>query len=454
MSKKINRVQFITSLIDAFRNNTFILVSFITLFVLCIIFYTLPMDIDLTRNDANSVSRQAKSIVKGLDIKDGDIKVIYFSAITNAEIDNRVNDRMKVVFNELGKYNSKIKYEIIDLSKAPDALVEYNMAETKSILVIYKDKIITIPFDKFVSNYDNTLEVNAEKIIIDEFIKLKDLENYKLYYTNTHGERFDSVDYSDFRTLIKNLGYETEPIDISKKIPSKVKTLYVLSPQYDFTEDEVKNLRNYVQKGNSLFISLSSFASKENLEEVTLCDNLIDFYHDMGINVGDKIIVDQIQDTKLIGVYSQSDEEAIKLESLNPSVYMPSSRMMTISTLADKYDITETMISGELNSYPLILKLTNENTKILVSASAEMFSNAYLTSNKIFGTYLIGWVDNFRTNSKIKGFVYKEYLADPNEFRPALILGLIDIMIPLLALYIGYEITRKRIANTKSKIMK
>ena len=28
-----------------------------------------------------------------------------------------------------------------------------------------------------------------------------------------------------------------------------------------------------------------------------------------------------------------------------------------------------------------------------------MFSNSYMTDNKIFGTYLIGWVDNFETNS-------------------------------------------------------
>ncbi|MCQ2978469.1 MAG: GldG family protein [Clostridia bacterium] len=450
---KYSRLQIVTLMQEHIRNKSLILLSSILLFILCLLTYAFSFEIDLTRNDANSISSKSKSIVKGINLDD-EIDVYYFQAITNAEIDNRVNDRINIVFEQLKKYNSKINYHIIDMAKDPNALVKFNQAETKSILIEYKDKSITIPFDKFVYSYDNILEVTVEKVLVDEFIKLKDLDNYKIYYTNTHGEKFDSIDYSDFQSLIKNLGYEANGLDISQEIPDEVKTLYVLSPQYDFTEEEVDRLKMFVARGNSLFISLSSVSAKDNILTVTECPNLISFCHDLGINVGNKVIVDQIQDTKLIGVYSLDDEEAIKLESINPIVYMPSSRMMTVSSVIDKYHITPTMISGELASYPLILKLTNENTKVLLCASAEMFSNSYMTDNKIFGTYLIGWVDNFETNSNIDAFIYREYVADPNEFKSSLILGIIDIMIPLLALYIGYEITRKRIANTKSKIMK
>ena len=134
---------------------------------------------------------------------------------------------------------------------------------------------------------------------------------------------------------------------------------------------------------------------------------------------------------------------------------MPSSRMMNINENDNNgYEITKTMVSGELASYPLIVKLEKENSKVLILATPEIFSNSYITNNKVFSTYLIKWVDNFKTNTNIKPFTYRTYSADAAELKPAIVLGVIEIMIPLLALYVGYEISRKRIMNTKSKTMK
>lgn len=438
---------------DFFEKKGIIHLLLTSMVALTIILYIFPIEFDLTRNSSNSISSNSRSILKSLDVDDDEMEIIYFSAITNTEVDINVQNRIKTIFEQFKKYNKNIKYEIIDLSKNVEALNKYPMADTKTVLISYNDKNVSIPFESFTYEDDNLLEIHLESVLIDELIKLKDIENYYIYYTNSHNEKIENDEYSDFNVLLKNLGYETKKIDLNEPIPSNVSTLYVIAPKQDFSEEEINRLRNYVASGNSLLISLAT-SSNDNKSLVSY-PNLKSFCHELGINIIDEIIVDQIQDKKLIGVYSSEDEEAVRLEKVNPIIYMPSSRMMNINENDNNgYEITKTMVSGELASYPLIVKLEKENSKVLILATPEIFSNSYITNNKVFSTYLIKWVDNFKTNTNIKPFTYRTYSADAAELKPAIVLGVIEIMIPLLALYVGYEISRKRIMNTKSKTMK
>lgn len=441
-----------TKIIDAFANKTLVSVVLISLALLSIVFYLLPVEVDCSRNHFNSICRESKSILKTLDVKDDDLKVIYLSAITNASVDTNVKQRVKTVFEQFYKYNKNIEYEIIDLSRHADALGKYPVAEKKSIVIDYKGKQSFIPFESFVSVTNEKIEVNIESVLIDEFLKIVGNDKFTIYYTNKHGEKFDSSEYSVFNVLLNNLGYTVKPLDLSTRIPTEVSTLYIVGPREDFSETEIEHLENYVRRGNSLFISFSDNLSNEN-SPVT-CPNLKEFCSELGINIQDSIIHDQIQDTKLIGVYSDEDEEALSIEEANPIVYLPTSRVMMLSERPTNYMTTVTMRAGELSSsYPLIVKLENENTKILVSATSELFSNSYLETNRIFDTYLIQWIDNFETNTTIKPFVYNLNGTNAAEFRPALVLGIIQIMVPAFAFYFGFEISRKRVMKLKSKIM-
>lgn len=434
------------------KNNIIIISG--ALVLLCFFTYLVPLEIDFTRNKANSISKEAKKIVKNLDVKDGEFSVYYFSAIVDSDVDNSVNDRVETVFSQLYKFNKKIHYKIIDLNSNPDALVKYQTAETKCLLIEYKDKSITIPFDEFVYTYDNVLEVDVEQVLIEEFTKLKSNKNYNIYYTTGHGEKIEGEEFSEFKKLISNLGYTLVEANLND-IPAEANSLYIFSPQYDFTKEEIVKLDDYLTNDKSMFITFSGHISKDENDEYDYCPNLVSFCHSLGINVSDKTAVDQIQDTKLIGVYSEYDEDTVKVRELNPIIYMPNSRIITISSIADRFKLIESIISGELTGYPLIIKMTDDNgNKILVSASSDMYNDTYLSRNKIFITYLINWIDNFEFDVHVEPFVYKEYDADATEFKPALILGTIEIMIPLLMLYIGFEISRKRVSSTKSKIMK
>lgn len=451
MSNKFNSLVR-SKIIDAFANKTLVTIVLLSLALLSILFYLLPVEIDCSRNHSNSICRESKSILKTLDVKDGDLKVIYLSAITNASVDTNVRQRVQTVFDQFYRYNKNIGYKTIDLARHAEALGEYPVAEKKSVVIDYKGKQSFIPFESFVTVTDEKIEVNIESVLIDEFIKLTADDIFTIFYTNKHGEKFDSSEYSTFNVLLNNLGYTVKPLDVSKKIPTNVSTLYIVGPKEDFSEEEIRHLQNYVRSGNSLFISLSNNLNDE--QNLVTYPNLKEFCSELGINFQDSIIHDQIQDTKLIGVYSDEDEEAAMVEEANPIVYLPSSRVMMKTERPTNYMITVTMKSGELSSsYPLIVKLENEHTKILVSATSELFSNSYIDANKVFDTYLVQWIDNFETNTEIKPFVYDINETNAADFRPALVLGIIQIMVPAFAFYFGFETYRKRIMKLKSKIM-
>lgn len=158
-----------TKIIDTFDNKTLISIVLITLALLSILFYLLPVEIDCSRNHSNSICRESKSILKTLDVKDGDLKVVYLSAITNASVDTNVKQRVQTVFDQFYKYNKSIEYKTIDLARHAEALGQYPVAEKKSIVIDYKGKQSYIPFESFVTVTSEEIEVNVESVLIDEF---------------------------------------------------------------------------------------------------------------------------------------------------------------------------------------------------------------------------------------------------------------------------------------------
>jgi len=426
----------------------FMLISVIALVVLNVLLYHFPLELDFSHNKLNSISKETKSMLKKIKFdKSQNVEVVYFSAITNNEVDMVVLNRIKNVFKQFKKYSKNITYKIIDLESDTDLIREYESIDKKSIYIKKNNKSIVIPFESYTFKVDNELIVDVENVLVNELEKLVNEKNYDVYYVANHGDGVMYNEFSNFNYLLTSRGFDLKEINLETQSLDDVKILYIISPTTDFTESEIKKLTKFLDNGGNLFITLSSNIQGQEDEFL----NLRNMCSNYGLNISSDIIVDQIQDTKLIGVYAQT-EELKRVEAMNKIVYMPFSRKLGINSNNKKYTYSAIMTSGELSNnhkkgYPLIIEAKNNKSKILLSATDKLLDNNNITDNKVFVSYILNWINDFDVTDKIEPYIYKQYLTNPNKLKPSLVFGVIRIVIPCIVLYCGIEIRRRRNRN-------
>jgi hypothetical protein len=180
--------------------------------------------------------------------------------------------------------NSNIKLKLLDIEKEHLQVKSHAITGANTLELISNGRT----YKKIIKS-----ELDATNL----FIKLLAVKEYKIYYTQGHGElSFDDTSGPGLAFLkiqIENSQYTLKPLDLMgvTQVPSDADLLLILSPQTGFLDSEIKVLRNYIAKNKSLITTLSPEFSGEKL---TSYWNLL---NTLGVQVKNALVLDRLSST-------------------------------------------------------------------------------------------------------------------------------------------------------------
>ncbi len=159
-----------------------------------------------------------------------------------------------------------------------------------------------------------------------------------IYYTNTHKENTLDEGFTAFAKL-ENIGLS--PLDIEKegKIPSDAQAVIIYAPETDFSEREIKALKEYADNGGDIILSTEY---NKNISDRVL-DNLYGFASEYyGMAYQDVIVLEG--ETK--NVYYYPDCIFTTMTDKVPSAIKTGQKGYVIFTFAHAIEISKTLPEG------------------------------------------------------------------------------------------------------------
>ncbi|MCX7977912.1 MAG: GldG family protein [Bdellovibrionaceae bacterium] len=241
---------------------------------------------DFSEAKQNSLSEQSVQIAKSLK---EDLRVRFFYK-KGAE----GNDQNRRAFRELlQRYqdvNDKISLDFIEVDERPDLASEYGVTKGSGVVFIdYRGR-------------RNRVENIEEQAITNAMIKVTRERDYKVYFTEGHGE-LDLSDAKDpaggnaLKMMLENNSYvvTTHPLITNQKIPEDADVLVIAGPRQTFSDGEITGLKEYLKRGGRLVLALEPGANtglEALLKDAGLSLgnnyvlNLVNTYFGKGINQG------------------------------------------------------------------------------------------------------------------------------------------------------------------------
>lgn len=222
--------------------------------------------VDVTSNKIYSLSKQTKSILKGLD----DDVTVY---VINKKSD--VNSSYAQVWKEYEKESSRVKFVYKDPSLYPNFTKKYvadgEEAAADSVVVKCGDKYRFISSSNYVSySYGSDYSYTADSLqlesLMTEAINYVTSEETPVIYTlSGHGEQsFTSGVTSSF----EGDNYSVKALNLltQNKVPEDCAVLFINGAQKDISENEKNLMDAYMKKGGKMYVFLD--ASVENLKNL------------------------------------------------------------------------------------------------------------------------------------------------------------------------------------------
>jgi hypothetical protein len=247
---------------------------------------------DFTRTHRYALSEKTKRVLAGL--KKPVRVIVYFSAATEISMD---------VNNLLNEYrslsNGKIELEVVDPVRNPTRATElantYKIGQMENIVILdYNGR------KKFINAIDmidvdtsdrekgtRLIAFKGEQAITGALLEITDDKPNNLYAITGHGER--DITGEDFKTINEfiereNVKVQTLNLQNTNAVPKDAGVLLVMGARYDFSEREMKLLRDYWENKGRLFILLDPDAQ-------TQTPRLLAFLGEQGVRPDDDRIL-------------------------------------------------------------------------------------------------------------------------------------------------------------------
>src|SRR5881396_2813368 len=244
---------------------------------------------DFSRDQKYTLSDKTKRFV---DTLKGKLRItIFFSPNTPIAAD---------VQNLLTEYqyagNGKIDIEHIDpernLSRAKELFDKYKVVSDESLLVLdYEGRNKTVKTSEMADIDQSGMALGegprvaafkGEQAITSAMIDLVEGKKKTLGYVLGHKEPplTESSAISVLKTFIENENIQFKELNLLDldAIPEDVKTVMIIGPQYDFSDREMKVLRNFWDKQGRILLLLDPAAKTPKLDA---------FVNELGIKIND-----------------------------------------------------------------------------------------------------------------------------------------------------------------------
>ena len=196
-----------------------------------------------------------------------------------------LNDNITVEYvdveNDISFYHQYLSY--VGAVKEASLLVK---SGEKTIYLNAEDYIVTTQTSAY--SYDRMLKIEEQLTRAIAYVNNTE-EAEKLCVLTGHGEETLN---SEFQNLLNLNNYETEEVDlvsainsIETIIPDDCRAVLINAPQNDYTDNEIKVLKDYLETGGNLFVTLDPL--NEDL------DKFYAFLKEYGLEVVSGVVVEQ-----------------------------------------------------------------------------------------------------------------------------------------------------------------
>ena len=271
------------------------------------------MDISLdgTDQDIYTLSRQTTKIVKGLE---KDITIYVLDSEENFPLD------YKQILQQYVRLSNHVQILYRDMNVYPAFAQQYTQEDVTvdSLIVVSGEKSVYLDvadFTRTTVSEDNTMytmSYQIEPLVTAAINKVNDGETGIIYQTTGHSELqlTNSVE-----TLLMRDNFELKDLVLTyvTEVPEDAAVILINAPNTDFTADECKKLRTYLNNGGRLYIILDAVVENENLnalmeeygiiavEGIVMEQDTSMIYADSEGNSTPTYIIPKVEDTALTG---------------------------------------------------------------------------------------------------------------------------------------------------------
>ena len=256
-----------------------------------------PLNLDLTSTQMLTLSEKSETFAKGIE-EDVEIHIFYDETVFTApNTGTKELDDLLLQFNSaLQQYRSlsdgKVTYDFINLTSDPTAAAQYAKYEVQMghILFLSGERHAIATLDDLYT-YDETYYYYGQMVLqTSEVEQVLAVNINKVLGSNLkpitmltgHGESNTAL-----KTILGQVGYEIleKNITTAEKFNEETGTVIVCAPTSDYTAEELKTLREFLENGGNRgrqFIYIANYAAHcPNLEEYVADNYGVQVEHQM-----------------------------------------------------------------------------------------------------------------------------------------------------------------------------
>ena len=377
-----------------------------------------PWTLDLTADQTYSLSAESRTIAQSIS-KDVQIVVLagedYFSDPNmGAEEYDTIFRQFYLFTQEYGSLsNGKVTTTYVDLEKNPTLSASYEEkyeATSGNILFLCGNAYRKIALSDLLqedvdyTSYTYAVTSLVEQKLASNISSVCGGKTVTVTFLTGHGENENSI--AALKNLYELNGYFIQTLDFTtaQAINDTTAAIAIVGPSKDFSADEIKRLRDWLDNNGNLGRSLFVFANYAGT-----CPNLYDFLSaDYGITVTDNIIMETDANNYPMDIYGSypywplttATETDLTASLTGKKIIMP----LTLQLLTSKSDDTEkepltnhTLVSfGESSRLAAIADLlsaeNNEQVKQIQADTYPVIGMAYAfeqDKNKNVENYIV-----------------------------------------------------------------
>ncbi len=246
---------------------------------------SLKIEPDLSSQGMYTLTDDTKNLVKGLK----DDITVYYIAPSGGELDlfkkiitkyDNLSDKISVVYKDPVLYPTFTK-DYTDEKVSDNSLIVVNNTNGRSKYVPYNDMIVQETNYQTYETNTTGVDVEGELTSAIQYVTTEDLP--AMYVMEGHGETAPGALFKE--TISKmNVNLETINTQTAESIPADCKLLYINAPTVDFSENEAKIIKDYLNNGGNIIATVNDKTNSLNNYKA-----ILDYY---GIEVLDGMVIE------------------------------------------------------------------------------------------------------------------------------------------------------------------
>ena len=337
----------------------------VSVIIMSVVGFSTSKVYDFTAENLLSLSDKTREVVSQIS------KPTTIYALSD---ESKVNATYREFFNAYAKLNENISVEYKNVALDSEFRAQYlnsiSDITDNSILVVCDEKYIYLDSTHFVTthqvsthSYEYFLEI--ENQLTGAIYYANEEEAITICVTQGHGE---SEFNSDFKSMLLLNNYELEEINLvgmiasmDASLPENCNTIVMLSPEEDYTEDELQILESFLADGGNLVVSVD--ALNEEL------DNLYDFLSGYGLEICPGVVIEQrteryIYDTPYYLMPKMEDTIYTEgFDKANLNILMMTSKGIVKDGSANGYESVDVLTTSS-KAFSKVTDFENATTKV------------------------------------------------------------------------------------------